>query len=192
MLAPGTSLDIGDHSVEVLANPGELGDRYLLRIDADPGAPGIAGDFPHLHPTLIETFTCISGSMVARVGATTKVVDVGEKVEVGVGAVHGFVNTGEDRLLVESEVIFPDGYVPALDLMIFAAIYDRLKRERPVNPRTGEPSMLQMAVLTHRWRAAIKQPGIAGALMPTLAAVGRIAGYRDDPFTEDSATGRNT
>ncbi len=186
MLAPGTTLDIGDHSVEVLANPGGLGDRYLLRIDADPGAPGIDGDFPHLHPSLVETFTCISGSMTARVGKIMSRVEVGEKVEVAPGAVHGFENTGQDRLIVESEVIFPGGYDPALDLMRFARIYDRLRRERPVGRRTGEPSLLQMAVLTHEWRAVIRQPGVAGAMVSALAAVGRLAGYRPDPFPTES------
>jgi mannose-6-phosphate isomerase-like protein (cupin superfamily) len=189
VLAPGTVLDIGDHSVEVLANPGTLEDRYLLRIEADPGGPGIEGDFPHLHPALVETFTCISGSMVARVGRSAVEVAAGEKVEVAEGQIHGFLNSGTDQLIVESEVIFPKGYDPKLDLMRFAEVYDRLKRERPVNKETGEPPILQMAVLTHGWRRSIKQPGIAGLLMPALAAAGRLAGYRSSPFGEGAAPG---
>lgn len=173
---------MSDHSVEVVANPSSLGDRYRLRIDADPGGPGIKGDFPHLHPGLIETFTCVSGSMIARVGKTTREVAVGEQVDVFPGEVHGFLNTGMDRLLVDSEVIFPDGYDPSSDLLLFAGIYDRLKRERPLSKRTGEPPLLQMAALTHAWRTAIRQPGVAGLLMPVLAAAGRLAGYRADPF----------
>lgn len=189
MLAPGTVLDIGDHSVEVLANPGTLEDRYPRRIEANPGGPGIKGDFPHLHPALVETFTCISGSMVARVGQATAEVPVGERVEVAPGQVHGFLNAGTDQLIIESEVIFPNGYHPKLDLMRFAEVYDRLKRERPINQETGEPPILQMAVLTHGWRQVIKQPGIAGVLMPALAAAGRLAGYRSSPFEEDAASG---
>jgi len=100
------------------------------------------------------------------------------------GQVDGFLNTGTDKLIIESEVIFPNGYDPRLDLMHFAELYDRLKRERPVNKKTGEPPTLQMAVLTHDWRRVIKQPGIAGLLMPTLAAAGRLAGYRSNPFEE--------
>lgn len=189
MLVSGTRLDIGDHSVEVLADPGSLGDRYLLRIEADPGGPGIRGDFPHLHPRLVETFTCVSGSMIARVGRTTTDVAVGEKVEVMPGQVHGFLNTGTDQLVVESEVIFPDGYDASRDLMHFAAIYDRLRRQGPVNRRTPEPPLLQMAVLAHDWRAVMIQPGIAGALMPALALVGKLAGYRSQPFGKDGNNG---
>ena len=187
MLASGTVLDIGDHSVEVIANPETQDDRYLLRIEADPGGPGIKGDFPHVHPSLIETFTCVSGSMIAKVGRTTSEVGVGDKLEVPEGEVHGFLNTGTDLLVVESEVIFPNGYDPRLDLMHFAELYDRLKRERPVNRKTGEPPILQMAVVTHAWRTVIKQPGVAGVVMPTLSAVGRLAGYRSQPFEDDLA-----
>lgn len=187
MIASGTVMDIGDHSVEVIANPQTLQDRYVLRIEADPGAPGIKGDFPHIHPSIVETFKCLSGSMVARVGGTVSEIAVGDKVEAPIGEIHGFLNTGTDQLVVESEVIFPRGYDPKLDLMHFAKTYDRLKSERPVNNKTGEPPTLQMAVLTHAWRDVIKQPGVAGMLMPVLAAVGRIAGYSEQPFGADGA-----
>jgi uncharacterized cupin superfamily protein len=150
--------------------------------------PGIRGDFPHVHPTLVETFKCVSGSMVAKVGRTTSEVAEGEKVEVAEGQVHGFLNTGTDQLIIESEVIFPNGYDASLDLMHFAELYDRLKRERPVNKKTDEPPLLQMAVLTHDWRRVIRQPGVAGFVMPILAVTGKLAGYRSKPFDEDSAT----
>jgi hypothetical protein len=126
--------------------------------------------------------------MIAKIGKATSEVAVGETVEVEEGQVHGFLNTGSDQLIVESEVVFPNGYDPQLDLMHFAEIYDRLKRERPVNRSTSEPPLLQMAVLTHEWRDVIRQPGVAGVLMPALAAVGRLAGYRPQPFGDDSAT----
>lgn len=181
MLSPGTRLDIGDHAVEVLGNPEMYGDRYVLKIEADPGGPGIKGDFPHLHPSLVETFTCISGSMTTRVGRTLTEVPVGATVEVEQGQVHGFLNTGTDQLIVESELIFPAGYDPSIDLMVFAAVYDRLRRERPVGDK-ADPSILQMAVLTRAWKGAIRPPGFAGILMPALAALGRLAGYTSDPF----------
>lgn len=186
MLAAGTVLDIGDHSVEVLANPEALQDRYRIRVEADPGGPGISGDFPHLHPKLVETFTCVSGTMVAKVGKDTTGVAVGETIEVKEGQIHGFLNAGTDQLIVDSEVIFPTGYNPKLDLMLFAETYDRLKRERAVNKK-GEPPLMQMAVLTHDWRDVIRQPGVAGMLMPAMAAVGRLAGYRSQPFGDEIA-----
>lgn len=177
MIPAATVLDISNHTVEILETPADTGDRYLLRIVAEPGAPGVDGDFPHIHPMLVETFQCVSGDMTVRVGKELSVLPPGRKAEVGTGLVHGFVNTGTDPLVVDSEVIFPCGYRPEDDLLRFAAIYDRLKREGPVTKR-GEPPTLQMAVLTHAYRQSIAAPGVAGAMMLALAAVGRLRGYR--------------
>jgi mannose-6-phosphate isomerase-like protein (cupin superfamily) len=180
MVPTGTVVDIGDHSVEILATPGETGDRYRLRIVARPGGgPGLDGAGPHVHPVLIETFVCQSGRMRARLGARLMDVEPGQRIEVPVGTVHGFVNAGDAPLVVESEVVFPPpGYRPEADLMTFAAIYDRLRQQPNVDARTGEPPMLQMAVLTDAYRAAVIPPGLAGMLIGPLAAVGRARGYR--------------
>lgn len=180
MIAQGTILDIGNHTVEVIETPAATGDRYRLRIVAQPGGPGIKGDFPHIHPVLIETFQCVSGEMVARVGRDVAELKPGEKVEVVPGKVHGFLNTGESPLIVDGEVIFPNGYRAEDDLMRFAAIYDRLRRDGPVNPKTGEPPLLQMAVLMDANTRLMRQPGGAGRLVPLLAAFGRWRGYRSE------------
>lgn len=187
MLGLGTVIDIGDHTVEVLSNPATAIDRYRLRIEADPGGPGIKGDFPHLHPALIETFKCVSGDMIIRSGRTIDHLQPGESVAVEAGVVHGFLNAGDGPLIVESEVIFPQGYRAEDDLMLFAATYDRLRRERRVSRRGGEPPLLQMAALTQGYRHVIRQPGIAGLLMPALAGLGRLVGYRARPFADPPA-----
>lgn len=180
MIAEGTVFDIGDHTVEVLDTPAATGDRYRIRIIAEPGGPGIKGDFPHIHPILVETFQCVAGEMVARIGRDVAQLRPGEKVEVAPGKVHGLLNTGESPLVVDGEVVFPDGYRAEDDLMRFLAIYDRLRREGPVKPKTGEPPLLQMAVLANANTRLIRQPGVTGRLIPLLAALGRWRGYRSD------------
>lgn len=177
MLTPGTVLDIGDHSVEIVGTPEDLGDRYLLRIEADPGGPGVKGDFPHIHPSLVETFKCISGEMVVRLGKDVRRLEVDQKVEVPAGSVHGFLNTGDDQLVVESEVVFVNGYRPQDDLLGFASIYDQMKKDGPVG-KNGEPPLLKMAVLTHAYKNVIVQPGLAGLLMGPMAGLGRLMGHR--------------
>jgi quercetin dioxygenase-like cupin family protein len=198
MLSTGRKLDIGDHTVEVVANPAETGDRYRIRIVAEPGGPGIKGNFPHIHPKLIETFQCVSGDMKVRVGKEVSVLNPGKTAVVAAGLVHGFLNTGSEPLIVDSEVIFPDGYARRDDLLQIAAFYDRLRGEGPVSKKTGEPPMLQMAVLVDSYRHVMVQHGMMGVLMTPLAALGRIRGYgssfpesededlgaRDDPATE--------
>jgi quercetin dioxygenase-like cupin family protein len=178
-LEPGTKLEIGDHTVEVVESPSTTGDRYRLRIVADPGGPGIKGDFPHAHPALVETFTCVEGTMAVRLGREVSTLPRGSTVQVPPGAVHGFLNTGDDPLTVDSEVIFPNGYRPEDDLLRFAGIYDRLRREGPLG-KNGEPPLLQMAVLTDAYRHVITQPGPIGRLMGPLAALGRRRGYRSE------------
>ncbi len=178
MLAVGTVLDIGDHSVEVTRTPEQTGDRYGLHIEAEPGGPGITGDFPHRHPVLVESFTCRRGQMLVKVGRTVRELPVGERIEVPVDAVHGFLNTGTETLVVDSEVVFVRGYDPSDDLMLFAAAYDRMRRDGPVRTRTGEPPLLQLAALTHTYRRAIVQPPPAGLLIPALAGLARVLGRR--------------
>ena len=182
MLDVGTTLDMGDHTVEVLGNPGTHSDRYVIRVDCDPGGPGIKGDFPHKHPALVETFTCISGDMTVRAGRKVSELAVGQKILVPPGKVHGFLNVGSDQLVVESEVIFPNGYTPDLDLMMFAHTYDRLRSQTAANDKTGEPPILQMAVMMGAYREAIRQPGIAGIVLSAIAPIGRLKGYSADPF----------
>jgi mannose-6-phosphate isomerase-like protein (cupin superfamily) len=176
----GTVVDIGDHSVEILATPAETGDRYRLRIMAEPGGgPGIDGDGPHVHPVLIETFVCKAGTMRALLGSQLLDVVPGQRIEVPVGTVHGFVNDGDTPLVVESDVVFPaTGYRREIDLMAFASTYDRMRHLPNVHPGTGEPPMLQMAVLTDAYRSAVIPPGLAGRLIGPLAAIGRLRGYR--------------
>lgn len=180
MVDPGTVLDLGDHTVEVLESPATAEDRYRIRIVAEPDAPGIDGDFPHRHPCLIETFRCVSGSMTARLGRDVTAVAPGATIEVPVGAVHGFVNSGVEPLVVDSEVIFPRGYRPEDDLMTFASAYVRLRRADLDRGGDGDPPLLQVAVLADDYRHVVAQPGIAGRLIRPLARLGRWRGYRAD------------
>jgi hypothetical protein len=90
------------------------------------------------------------------------------------------VNTGDSPLTVDSEIIFPDGYAHNDDVLRFGAIYDCLKRDGRVNTKTGEPTILQMAVLTHAFRRVMRVPGIAGTVMAPLSALGRLRGYQSE------------
>ncbi len=182
MLEIGTVLDLGDHHVQIMGNPDSHGDRYVVLIDADPGGPGVKGPFPHIHPTLVETFKCISGDMVIRAGRDVSELPVGGKVDVPKGQIHGLLNVGTDQLIVESEVIFPEGYSPSRDLLSLGATYDRLRRERPLSRFTGEPPILQMAVILDAYKDVQKQPGPLGVLFAALAPVGKMVGYESDPF----------
>lgn len=120
--------------------------------------------------------------MIIRSGGEVSELAVGAKAEVPPGEIHGLLNVGADQLIVESEVIFPTGYTADQDLLDFGATYDRLRRERPLSRLTGEPPILQMAVLVDAYKDVQKQPGALGVLFSALAPVGRLFGYKTDPF----------
>lgn len=170
-------------TTEVLSSPGETGDRYRARVTAPPGGgPGITGSGPHAHPGLVEVFRCVSGTMTARLGRDVFTVPPGEVIEVAPGVVHGFVNAGEDDLVVAVDIVFtPPGPRPEADLVVFGHLVDRLVSEGRVSRRTGLPSMLQMAVLLHdRFPEAMTPPGLASHLMGPLARLGRLTGLSAD------------
>lgn len=48
--------------------------------------------------------------------------------------------------------------------------------------------MFQLAVIEAAYPEAMKEIGIAGLLMPALAAVGKMLGYKADPFVTDDYT----
>jgi mannose-6-phosphate isomerase-like protein (cupin superfamily) len=180
ILPRGTIVDVGNHKAEILSTPAETGDRYRLRVTAEPGGgPGIDGDGPHIHPILVETFVCRSGTMRARLGKELVDIGPGQDLEVPPGTVHGFVNAGDEPLVVETDVIFQgSGYQPDADIMGFLAIYERLRDLPNINKRTGEPPVLQMIVLCDAYRRGYTLPGFTGALIRPLAMVGRLRGYR--------------
>lgn len=182
ILPRGTVIDVRDHSAEILSTPAETGDRYRLRIVAQPGGgPGIDGDGPHIHPVMLETFDCQSGTMKVRLGKRLVDVVSGQRLEVPPGTVHGFVNSGDTPLVVETEVVFQgSGYRPDADILGFLAIYERMRLLPNVDRRTGEPPVLQMIVLCDAYRQGYTLPGPTGALIRPLAFVGRLRGYRAD------------
>lgn len=177
---PGTTLEDPSQDTEVLATPDQTGDRYLLRLTVRPGGgPGLRGFGPHLHPGLTEIFRCPSGSMATRLGRTISTLRPGERLEVPPGVVHGFKNTENTDLTVDVDLVFtPPGPRPEADLLpIGLAISDAVAKGE-VSRLTGYPPLLQMAVIERSHREAIRHPGFAGLIMPALASLGRLRGYK--------------
>ncbi len=143
------------------------------------GGPGIKGFGVHTHPGLVEIFQCVSGTMTARLGRDISNLEPGERLEVPPGTVHGLKNTGEDPLVVDVDMVFtPPGPRPEADLMTIGMAIAGLTRDGKVSRWTGFPPELQMAVIFDAHPEAMKFTGIAGLLMPSLAALGRLRGCR--------------
>jgi mannose-6-phosphate isomerase-like protein (cupin superfamily) len=177
----GTVMRFPTETFEVLANPGTTGDRYRIGLTAPAGGgPGIKGDGPHTHPGLIDIFRVVSGQMTARVGRDLFEMRPGDRKGVPAGVAHGFVNSGDELLEVEVDVVYtPPGLRAEADATSFARIVAGLIEDGHVSHRTGHPSLSQIAVLlADRSPEAMAQPGLGGALMGRLAACGRFRGMR--------------
>ncbi len=179
----GTRLIDQGETTEVLATPAETGDRYRLRVEVEPGAgPGIGRFGLHLHPAVIETFSCVSGQMTAALGRERRQLDAGDALTVPEGTAHGFVNSGDGPLLLDIEMIFPPpGPRLEADLVELGVIQDALLRERRERDPCGALSLLQFAVLIQAYPLAVQLSGPAGRLIRPLAWLGRRRGYRSTP-----------
>ena len=103
----------------------------------------------------------------------------GDVLEVRPGIVHGSKSTGDEPLVVDIDMVFtPPGPRPEADPMALSVAMDALARDGKLSRRTGYPRMLQFAVIAEATPEAMKLPGIAGLLMPSLAALGRLRGYK--------------
>jgi mannose-6-phosphate isomerase-like protein (cupin superfamily) len=173
----GRLIEFPDEVSEIVATPATTGDRYTVIGTTPPGGGiGIRGFGPHTHPGLTEIFRCLSGAMTVRVGSDLTELSPGDSVGVPPGVVHGFLNTGQEPLVAEVDLVFtPPGPRQSADLIEFAIILDGLMRDGRVAKRSGMPSLLQQVVLMRdTYPEAMDQPGIGKPLIRMLAALGHL------------------
>lgn len=180
MVTAGSVFEDSSEKTEVLATPAETGDRYQIRLTIHPGrGPGTRGSGVHTHPGLIEQFKCMSGAGEFRLGREVSPLSPGDVVEVAPGTTHGIKNTEDDPLVLDVDLIFtPPGPRPEADLMTIGATIAGLVQDGQASRWTGYPPLLQMAVIQDAHPEAMQQVGLTRFLMPALAALGRLRGYR--------------
>jgi quercetin dioxygenase-like cupin family protein len=151
---------------------GELfqGDLYL-----QPGA-FVAAE--HIHPRQEERFAVIAGTLRGRVAGKEFASGPGETVVVPRGAPHVWWNSGDEELhcLVDLR--------PALQIEGFFETFFGLAQDGKVNPKTGLPNLLQLAVImrTFRQELVLARPPqlVQTALFGVLSPLGRLVGYRGE------------
>ncbi|MGD2043474.1 MAG: cupin domain-containing protein [Acidimicrobiia bacterium] len=165
---------------EVLATPSETGDRYQIRLTIRPGkGPGVRGSGVHTHPGLTEEFRCISGAGKVRLGRAVSDLNPGDEVVVGPGTAHGLKNTEDEPLVLDTDLVFTaPGPRPEADLMMIGTVIAGLVQDGKASRWTGYPPLLQMAVIQDAHPEAMQPTGLTRFLVPVLAALGRIRGYR--------------
>lgn len=140
--------------------------------------PGAFVAAEHIHPRQEERFAVVSGTLRGRVGGKELASVKGETVVVPAGTPHLWWNSGDEELHVRVEVR------PALAFESFFETFFGLAQDGKVSAKTGLPNPLQMAVTLRAYQDVLilAQPlrPVQTALFGSLAAVGRILGYKAD------------
>ena len=187
---------------DVLEHP-VTGERFVWRkVARDTGgellqvdlfvAPGGFAAAEHVHPKQEERFEVLAGRLQLRLDGQGKALGVGDQETVPAGRPHVWWNRGEEELHVLVE------FRPALRSEMFFETFVGLAHDVKTN-RRGLPNLLRLSVLMREFSNEVRPAGIPYviqvALLGSLAAIGRLMGYRgwyprysQDPLPRD--TGR--
>src|ERR1051326_1740142 len=173
MAKVGQSLDDGAQKMDFLDVAESTGGELVrCRVRVQPGRPGPP---EHLHPKLQERFQVERGRIGYILGSQRLEAKAGETVVVPQGTNHTFWNAGDDELYVVSDVR------PALRFEDFAETIHVLIRDGHLPAGGRGANRLRVAVVAsadrREWRLTKLSPP-AVALLPALAFIGRLAGYR--------------
>jgi len=163
------------------------GRRLALRVTAEPN--GVSTPV-HLHPRQRETFHVTSGRLTYAKGTSERrTASSGETVVIEPGTPHSWWNDGPATLEMDGSL------EPAGRFQVFMETVYGLIRDGKVT-RRGVPNLLQMAVIAHEFREDIvltELPRQAQVLLPLVALVGRLLGYRSwYPRYSDAATAHSS
>ena len=130
----------------------------------------------HIHPRQEERFEVIAGTLSGRIAGKELTGGPGETVVVPAGTPHVWWNSGDAEMHVLVEVR------PALRIEVFFETFFGLAQDTKVNPKTGLPNPLQLAVTLRAFRNELilaRPPRLAQMLLfGSLASIGSLLGYQ--------------
>ncbi len=132
----------------------------------------------HIHPRQEERFEVVSGTLRGRVAGKELTAGPGEKVVVPAGTAHVWWNSGDSEMHVLVDVR------PALRIENFFETFFGLAQDGKVNPKTGLPNPLQLAVTLRAFRNELilaQPPRLAQTLLfGSLGSIGSLLGYHGE------------
>jgi mannose-6-phosphate isomerase-like protein (cupin superfamily) len=144
---------------------------------------------PHVHPRIEETFEILSGTFAFVVDGERRLVGAGEEATVPPGTPHAWWNAGAEEGVAMVE------FRPALKTEEFFETFFGLAQDAKVDPKTGLPSLLWLAVILRSYRdfLYLARPPlfVQRAVFAPLAALARLRGYRVPypyPYSRKGAT----
>ena len=160
-----------------------------LRFDlfARPGG-FVVGANEHIHPHQDEHFLVKAGTLRLRMGGGERDYGVGEEATVPAGTPHVWWNAGADELhaIVELRGRSAGRFIPPVTS--FFALAQAGKTDGK-----GGPNLLRSAVILFEYRDVLCAAPlfVQRVLVPPLAFLGRLLGYRPDvPYPPDGSETR--
>ena len=174
MVEPGTQVSDGrGDSLTFLKTSAETGGELLEMLavyQQNPDRPPL-----HYHPQQEEQFQVLSGALHVQIGEEEAEYKAGESFTVPAGTQHGMHNRGEQECRVRWQVR------PAMRTEDYLVLF--WGGNPKIGPNTsGLRRILQFAVILNAYRPEIRlsrpSPGVQAVLLPALAALGKLLGYR--------------
>lgn len=150
----------------------------LLRFDLFVRPGGfVPGANDHIHPHQEESFLIKAGTVRLRIGGEERHCTIGEAVTVPAGTPHAWWNAGDDELHAVVELRGPS----AGRFWAFATSFFALAQAGKTNKK-GDPNLLRSAVVLREYGDVLCAAPlfVQKVLVPPLAVLGRVTGYRPD------------
>ncbi|MDQ3249304.1 MAG: cupin domain-containing protein [Chloroflexota bacterium] len=130
----------------------------------------------HTHPHQEERFKLLAGALQMRVNGREQVVRTGQEVAVPPGVPHAWWNAGDEaaHLIVE--------FRPALNAeTLFETLFGLArdgKTDKQARPNPWQFAVIVQAFSKEAQPARLMDKLLLGTLLPILATIGRLLGYR--------------
>lgn len=174
---------------EIMENP-VSGERFVWRATAASTggeycefdlflAPGARIAAAHRHPSQLETFSVVSGTLEMNIDRQRRTVSAGEEAAVPAATAHALGNRGDEPAHAIVRI------TPSYLIDEFFAAFCRIASSGQLNKAGLPKNPLRFAVLADRHRAELQLPSplaqaVAGPAARVLAVIGRAAGFRPD------------
>jgi quercetin dioxygenase-like cupin family protein len=142
-------------------------------------APGAKIAAAHRHPSQLETFSVLSGTLEMRIAGQRRSIPAGAEAAVPAATAHSLGNPGDQPAHALVRI------TPSYLIDEFFAAFCRIAASGGLS-KSGLPrNPLQFAVLADEHRAELQLPSplaqaVAGPAARALAVIGRAAGFRPD------------
>jgi len=162
----------GERAVVRVGTEDSGGDLLVCDVYVRPGGRVAA---EHVHPTIEEWFTVVSGRVGFRLDGRETVAQLGQRLHVPAGMAHDWWNAGEDEAHIVVEITPATRFEEAISNTWGLAL------DGKTNAR-GMPNLLQLALLAREFEDVLyftKPPRVLQKILfGILAPVARLLGYK--------------